>query len=51
MLKKNELKRFLQKNFKKILLETLDAWLVSHWSQRPSDPAYHIEDCWNLEYM
>ena len=29
----------------KIMLGTSDAWLMSHLSHRPSDPAYHIEDC------
>ena len=29
------------------MLGTLDDWLMSHLSQRPSDPAYHIED-WRI---
>ena len=30
---------------KKIILGTSDAWSMSRSSQRPSDPAYYIEDC------
>ena len=29
----------------KIILGTSDAWSMSHLSQRPSKPAYYIEDC------
>ena len=28
-----------------MILGTSDAWSMSHSSQRPSDPAYYIEDC------
>ena len=42
------MKRFLQRIFarnyeKKIILRTSDAWFMSHWSQRPCEPAYYIE--------
>ena len=30
---------------KKIILGTSDTWLLSQLSQRPSNPAYYIEDC------
>ena len=46
---KNKLKRFLQRILleimKKKILGTSEAWSVSHSSQRPSEPAYYIEDC------
>ena len=44
------MKRFLQRILqeimkKKIIFGTSDAWWMSRLSQRPSDPAYYIEDC------
>ena len=27
------------------MLGTSDTWSMSRWSQRPSNPAYYIEDC------
>ena len=34
------------KNYEKnLILGTLDAWLMGHSSQQPSEPAHYIEDC------
>ena len=38
-------KEFCYKLWKKIILGTSDAWSMSYSSQRPSKPAYCIEDC------
>ena len=38
-------KEFCKRLWKKIMLGTSDAWLMRHLSQRPSQPAYYIEDC------
>ena len=39
------MQRILQEIMKKIIHGTSDTWLMSRSSQRPSDPAYYIEDC------
>ena len=39
------MQRILQEIMKKKILGTLDAGLMSHWSQGPSEPVYYIEDC------
>ena len=33
------------RNYEKKILGTSDAWWMSRLSQRPSNPAYYIEDC------
>ena len=33
------------RNYEKKILGTSDAWLTSHLSHRPSEPAYYIVDC------
>ena len=38
-------KNFARKYEKIIILGTSDAWSMSQSSQRPSNPAYYIEDC------
>ena len=37
-------KNFARNYEKKIILGTSEAWLMSRLSQRPSEPAYYIED-------
>ena len=44
---KRFLQRVLQEIIKKIILGTSDAWMMSRLSQRPSEPAYYIED-WRI---
>ena len=36
---------------KEIMLGTLEAWSMSRLSQRPSKPAYYIEDFWIYRYI
>ena len=38
-------KNFARNYEKTTILGTLDAWSMSHFSQQPSDLAYHIVDC------
>ena len=38
-------KNFARNYEKKIILGTSDIWSMRHSSQRPSEPAYYIEDC------
>ena len=42
---KRFLQRILQEIMKKKILGTSETWSMSHLFQRPSDPAYYIEDC------
>ena len=42
---KQFLQRILQEITKKIILRTLDDWLMSNSSQWPIEPAYYIKDC------
>ena len=43
---KGFLQRILQEIMKKIILGTSDAWSMRQSTERPSNPAYYIEDCW-----
>ena len=43
-------KNFARNYEKKIILGTSDNWSMSRSSQRPSEPAYYIEDCRILCY-
>ena len=45
----NDFAKKLARNCEKIILGTSDAWLMSHLSQWPSDPAYYIEH-WRIQY-
>ena len=38
-------KNFARNYEKEIILGTSDAWSMSRSSQRPTNPAYYIEDC------
>ena len=40
-----------KKLWKKIMLGTSDDWSMNCLSHRPSDPAYHIEDCPILSFF
>ena len=44
-IKSFECPKSIRSNEKKIVLRAWDAWLMSRLVYRPSNPAYHIEDC------